>query len=127
MTPENQNAPMNEPTLIELRIDTTALGPEEQAIFGLFTELPPAKLVQCLRVLHHWEQAPASQRALALKLLDGRLPDKLVARLCGLSDRQLRRYPEYQRFARALRHQRRARPRGSKDSEGRLEAWDAED
>jgi hypothetical protein len=109
---------------IELCIDTAALAPEEQTILGLLSEMPPATLFKYLLVLHHWQQASASRRAIALKLLDGRLHDKEVARLCGLSDRQLRRYREYREFARLLRKEDISLPRGAKSSDGDIEAWD---
>ena len=76
-----------------------------------------------LHVLHHWERAPVHRRALALKLMDDRLPSKMVARICGLSDRQLRRYPEYRRFAQLLNHRRGELPRGQVRSDGDVEAW----
>lgn len=108
---------------IELTIDETMLSPDEKALLGLLRELPVATLVQYLRVLHHWDQAPPSQRAIAIKLLDSELSDKQVAQLCGKSERQLRRYAAYRRFSRLLEHERRAETRGYKTADGDLEAW----
>ena len=45
------------------------------------------------------------RRAIVMKLLDPGLSDKAVARQCGLSDRQLRRYPEYRARANAAAEQ----------------------
>ncbi len=113
--------------LLPVRLDTTALTPEENTLLELFLQLPAAELLQGLCLLYHWRQAPAPQRALALKLLNPRLTDKYVARVCGLSDRQLRRYPQYRRFARLLRQQHHVLPCGSKDHDGHVEAWAADE
>jgi AraC-like DNA-binding protein len=109
---------------IERCIDGAALARDEQTLRELLAEVPPAKLVQYLRLLHHWEQAATARKAIALKLLADRLSDKDVARICQLSDRQLRRYSDYQRFAKLLRQEHRLLPRGDKDRDGHLEAWD---
>ena len=89
---------MDKLIVIEKHIDVTALTPDEQILLALLVEVPLARLLQYLRVLSHWEQAESARKALALKLLNARLSDKDVARVCGLSDRQLRRYPEYRAF-----------------------------
>ena len=83
-------------------------------------------LIQYLRVLQHWTEAPGARKAIALKLLNAGLSAKDVARLCGLSDRQLRRYPEYRAFSQLLREGN-APPRGIKQTEGSVDAWDEED
>ena len=99
---------MNE--FLEIRIDTSGLASEEQillrALVNLLQSGRPQMLAQYVQVLHRWEQAPVQRRALALKLMDDRLPSKLVAKICGLSDRQLRRYTEYQRFAQMINQRR---------------------
>jgi hypothetical protein len=118
---------MSEPILIEMRIDVTDLTPEDRTLLRLLAGLPPKELLRGLRVLHHWDRARKSRKALAVKLLDDRLPDKHVAEISGVSARQLRRYREYQRFSSLLRHQRRGPPRGYKGRDGRLEAWDEGD
>jgi hypothetical protein len=78
-------------------------------------------------VLHHWAQAPAKRRALVLKLLNAGLSGKDVARLSGVSERQLRRYAEYRTAAQLLRGQGGPPPRGAKGRDGELEAWDEGD
>jgi hypothetical protein len=119
--------PVNEPILIDLRIDATNLTPEERALLRLLAVLPPEELLRGVRMLHHWDRARKPRKALAVKLLDDRLPDKHVAEISGVSARQLRRYREYQRFSILLRRQRRVPPRGCKGRDGRLEAWDPGD
>lgn len=105
---------MNE--LFEFRIDTSSLTVDEyalvRAILDFLMSSPPDLLVRYLQVLHLWGQAPVHRQALALKLLNDRLPTTKVAQLCGLSDRQIRRYSEYQNFVKLLNQQRRELPRG---------------
>jgi hypothetical protein len=100
---------------------------EEQALHDHFLALPTQKRLRLLRLLHQWEQAPPNRRALALKLLNAGLAGKVVAWLCGVSERQLRRYDEYKAAKRLLRQQGGPPPRGAKPREGELEAWDAEE
>ena len=102
------------------------LSAEEQAFLHAFLRLPPHVLMQYVRVLQHWAEAPGARKAIALKLLNAGLSAKDVARLCGLSDRQLRRYPEYRAFSQLLREGN-APPRGIKQTEGSVDAWDEED
>jgi len=104
----------------------TPLSAEERAFLQSFLALPPQEIVQGLGVFQRWSQAKGARRAIALKLLDPELSDKAVARLCGLSDRQLRRYPEYRAFVRLLR-QSNGVARGLKDADGGMEAWEEED
>jgi hypothetical protein len=119
---------MNGLIVIELRIDATALTPQERVLLGLLLELPPLKLVRCLRILLHWQQASPAQKAMALKLLNQRLTNKQVAELCQVTDRHLRRNPHFKEFARSLRQQQQRQPlRGFKNSDGKLEAWHDED
>ena len=99
---------------------------DEQALLQMFFTLPAEQLVQYLSVLQHWAQAPACRKAIALKLLNAGLTGKDVARLCGLSDRQLRRYPEYRALSRLLGKEGNPPPRGAKGSDGGVEAWDPE-
>ncbi len=118
---------MNGLIVIELEIDATALTPEEQLLLGQLRELPSEKLGRCLLILLHWDQASPAQKAMALKLLNPRLSDKDVARLCDRTDRQLRRYPQFKQFARLLRQQHRRPLKGSKNRDGEIEAWSEED
>lgn len=115
--------------LIEVRINMAGLVPEDRTLVQAFLawlEAPgPDQLASRLQVLLLWEQAPASRQAMALKLLNAELSCKDVARLCGKSDRQLRRYTEYQRFTQLLRLQHELR-RGYKRADGKLEAWEGD-
>ncbi|MCI0463387.1 MAG: hypothetical protein L0Z62_41145, partial [Gemmataceae bacterium] len=77
---------MNQLIHIVLCIDTAPLTPEDQTLVRLLLEaltgLPADQLLRYFRVLHLWDRAPASRKALALKLLDARLPSNQVAPLC---------------------------------------------
>jgi hypothetical protein len=117
---------MNDPMLNAPSSGEAPLNKEEQAFLQMFLQLPPHELVQCLQVLQHWVQAPGSRKAIALKLLNAGLTGKDVARLCGLSDRQLRRYAEYRALAQLLK-QSDAPPRGTKGIDGGVEAWNQEE
>jgi hypothetical protein len=117
---------MNELIVMELRIDLTELTPDEQALLAAFIELPLERLLPYLCVLLHWERASPSQKAIVLKLLNPELSSKDVARLSGLSDRQLRRYPQYQTLLRLQREQGEPPPRGVRRQDGSLEAWTEE-
>jgi hypothetical protein len=119
---------MNDPTLKMSAAPPSeaAPSPEEQALHDQFLALPIRQRLRLLRLLHHWEQAPPKRRALALKLLNVALSGKDVAWLVGVSDRQLRRYPEF-RAATLLLRQGDRPPRGAKGPDGELEAWDAEE
>src|ERR1700733_10967016 len=97
---------------------------EEQALIQMFLTLPAEQMVQYLRLLQHWAQAPGGRKAIAVKLRNAELTGKDVARLCGLSDRQLRRYPEYRALSRLLGKEGNRPPRGAKGSDGGVEAWD---
>jgi hypothetical protein len=107
--------------------DGAALNPTEQALLNQFLALPAWQLLRYLRVLHQWERAPASRRALALKLLNAGLSAKDVAWLCGRSERQLRRYPEFRAATLLLGEQGNRPPRGAKGRDGEIEAWDREE
>jgi hypothetical protein len=119
---------MHEPTLNPNMppASETTLTPAEQAALRQLLALPTEQLLLYLCVLHHFEQAPPKCRALALMLLNGRLPAKVVAWLSGVSDRQLRRYPEIRTATLLLREQGNRPPWGAKDREGAMEAWDAD-
>jgi len=118
---------MNDPMLNAPPSGEAPLNNEEQAFLQMFLQLPAQERVQYLRVLQQWDQAPGSRKAIALKLLNEALTGKEVAGLCGLSDRQLRRYAEYRAFAQHLRKQSDAPPRGAKGIDGGVEAWDPEE
>jgi hypothetical protein len=96
----------------------------EQTLLDKFLALPTRQQQLYLHVLHHWVQAPPKRRALALKLLDSGLPAKLVAWLCGVSDRTLRRYPEFRTATFLLSGQGGTPLRGAKSQDGVLEAWE---
>jgi hypothetical protein len=104
----------------------TPLTAEERTFLQAFLALPSQEIVQGLAVFQRWAQAKGARQAIALKLLDPGLSDKDVARLCGLSDRQLRRYPEYRAFVRMLR-QGNGVARGVKDVDRGMEAWEEEE
>jgi hypothetical protein len=104
----------------------TPLTGEEQAFLQAFLGLPPQEVVQGLGILQRWAQASGARKAIALKLLDAGLSDKAVARLCGLSDRQLRRYPEYRAFVRLLKEGNRP-ARGVKQTDSGIEAWEEDE
>ncbi len=110
---------------------TSAAGPPptsvEPILLDQFLALPTPQQQVYLHLLHHWAQAPPRRRALALKLLVSGLPAKLVAWLCGVSTRQLRRYREFRTATLLLGGQGDLPPRGAKGRDGELEAWDEED
>ena len=114
---------MNDPTVnasAESAVPPTA---EELAFLQAFLRLPPQEMAHYLGVVQRWSRATGARKAIALKLLDAELTAKDVARLCGLSDRQLRRYSEYRIFVQLLR-QSHTPPRGSKAIDGDVEAWE---
>jgi hypothetical protein len=117
---------MNDATLIATSESEMPLTAEQQSFLQAFLRLPPQELVQHLRVLQHWAQAPGSRKAIALLLLNAGLSSKDVAGLCGLSTRQLRRYPEYRAYARFRKEGHRP-PRGEKESGGGIEAWEEDE
>ncbi len=119
---------MNDPTL-NMNVPPpgeATLTPEGQALLDQFLSPPPCERLLYLWVLHHFGQAPAKRRALALKLLNAGLSAKDVARLSGVSPRQLRRYAEYRIADRLLGGPSGPPPRGAKGRDGELEAWDGE-
>lgn len=117
---------MNEPMPIAVSELETPLTAEEQAFLQAFLRLPTQEMVHCLNVVQRWARATGARKAIALTLLDAELTAKDVARLCGLSDRQLRRYPEYRAFVQLLR-QGKAPPRGVKSSRDGVESWEEEE
>jgi hypothetical protein len=117
---------MNDPTLSWNALLKT-LTSEQQALLALYHELPPEQLLRHAQLMHHWEQAPPDRRALALQVLNDRLSDKDVALLLDKSTRQLRRYQAYQTAKQLRRQQRNRLPRGFKDRNGELEAFQEED
>ena len=117
---------MNDPTPIAMCESETPLTAEEQAFLQAFLRLPPQEMVHCLSVVQRRARATGARKAIALTLLDAELPAKDVARLCGLSDRQLRRYPEYRAYVQLLRQGKKP-PRGIKKSSDGVESWEEEE
>jgi hypothetical protein len=120
---------MNDPTLNPNAAPSgeVPLTAEQQALHEQFLCLPTQQRLRLLCLMLHWEQAPPKRRALALKLLNAALSGKDVAWLSGVSDRQLRRYPEFRTAARLLHEPETRLPRGTKGRDGELEAWDGEE
>jgi hypothetical protein len=114
---------------LHLSIDASALPAQEQALLLALLDMLLSGgqdvLAQYVQVLQCWEQAPLPRRAIALKLMDHQIRSNRVALICGISDRQLRRYPEYQRFARLLDARRDGVPRGQQSEDGGMEAWES--
>jgi hypothetical protein len=116
---------MTDQNPIELRIDPSTLSSEDQALLRAFLNLLSSgalrRVVQQLYLLHTFEQAPVHRQAIALKLLNDRMKTTQVAEICGVSDRQLRRYSQYKNFVELLNQRQRELPRGRMDENGDVE------
>ncbi len=107
--------------------DAELVSAADQILEVQFLELHRHERVRMLRLLHQWDQAPRKRRALALRLLNSQLSADLVASLCGVSTRQLRRYREFRAATQLAREQGSPLPRGAKGRDGEMEAWEEEE